>query len=124
MASQQGRLGTSTAKDLRVLCYQHHNEMLSGPLSEPAEGVLYACREPGCLVRYDTFHGYFIDTRDAETIKQETTPRVSCPNDGRLMYLAEVIPQRSDFRLWKCPECNRSHTNEETLGGLEKKMGA
>jgi hypothetical protein len=124
MARQQERLGTSTAKDLRVLCYQHHNEMLLGPLSEPVGGMLYACREPGCLVRYDSSHGYFIDTRDAETIKQETTPRVSCPNDGRLMYLAEVIPQRSDFRLWKCPECNGSRTNEETLGGLEKKMGA
>jgi hypothetical protein len=123
-ARQQEGLGTSTAKDLRVLCYQHHNEMLPGPLSEPAEGVLYACREPGCLVRYHSSHGYFIDTKDAETIKQETTPRVSCPNDGRLMYLAEVIPQRSDFRLWKCPECNGSRTNEETSGGLEKKMGA
>jgi hypothetical protein len=124
MARQRERLGTSTAKNLRVLCYQHHNEMLPRLLSESAEGVLYACREPGCLVRYDTSHGYFIDTKDAETIKQETTPRVSCPNDGQLMYLAEVIPQRSDFRLWKCPECNGSRTNEETSGGLEKKMGA
>jgi len=58
-------------------------------------GMLYACREPGCLVRYDSSHGYFIDTRDAETIKQETTPRVSCPNDGQLMYLAEVIPKEA-----------------------------
>jgi hypothetical protein len=124
MARQRERLGTSTAKDLRVLCYQHHNEMLLRLLSEPAEEVLYACREPGCLVRYDTSHGYFIDTKDAETIEQETTPRVSCSNDGQLMYLAEVIPQRSDFRLWKCPECNGSRTNEETSGGLEKKMGA
>ena len=123
-ARQQEGLGTSTAKDLRVLCYQHHNEMLLRLLSEPAEEVLYACREPGCLVRYDTSHGYFIDTKDAETIEQETTPRVSCSNDGQLMYLAEVIPQRSDFRLWKCPECNGSRTNEETSGGLEKKMGA
>jgi len=124
MARQRERSGTSTAKDLRVLCYQHHNEMLLRLLSEPAEEVLYACREPGCLVRYDTSHGYFIDTKDAETIEQETTPRVSCSNDGQLMYLAEVIPQRSDFRLWKCPECNGSRTNEETSGGLEKKMGA
>ena len=98
--------------------------MLPRLLSEPAEEVLYACQEPGCLVRYDSSHGYFIDTRDPETIEQETTPRVSCPNDGQLMYLAEVIPQRSDFRLWKCPECNGSRTNEETSGGLEKKMGA
>lgn len=124
MASEQERLGTSTAKDLRVLCYQHHNEMLPRLLSEPAEGVLYACREPGCLVRYDSSRGYFIDAGDAETTEQETVPQVSCPNDGQLMYLAEVIPQRRSFRLWKCPECNESRTNEETPGGLEKKMGA
>jgi hypothetical protein len=117
-------LGINTGKDLHVLCYQHHTEMLLRLLSESAEGVLYACREPGCLVRYDNSDGYFIDTGDAKTIEQETTPRVSCPNDGQLMYLAEVTPQRSDFRLWKCPECNRSRTNEETSGGLEKKMGA
>ena len=56
MASEQERLGTSTGKDLRVLCYQHHTEMLIRLLSEPREGVLYACREPGCLVRYDSSH--------------------------------------------------------------------
>ena len=124
MASEQDRLGTSTGKDLRVLCYQHHTEMLIRRLSEPPEGVLYACREPGCLVLYDISDGYFIDTRDAKTIEQETTPRVSCPNDGHFMYLAEVMPQRRNFRLWKCPECNGSRTNEETSGGLGKKMGA
>jgi len=124
MASKQEGLGTSTERDLHVFCYQHHIEMLPRPLSESAEGVLYACREPGCLARYDSSHGYFIDTNDAETIEQETTPRVNCPNDGQLMYLAEVMPQRSSFRLWKCPECNGSHTNEETSGGREKKMGA
>jgi hypothetical protein len=124
MASEQERLGTSTGKELHVLCYQHHTEMLLRLLREPAEGLLYTCREPGCLVRYDSSHGYFIDTNDAETIEQETTPRVGCPNDGQLMYLAEVMPQRRSFRRWKCPECNGSRTNEETSGGLEKKMGA
>ncbi len=92
--------------------------------SEPAEGLLYACREPGCLVRYHSLDGYFIDPKVAKTIDQEITPRVSCPDDGRLMYLAEVMPQRRSFRLWKCPECNGSRTNEETSGGLGKKMGA
>jgi hypothetical protein len=124
MASEQERLGTSTRRDLHVLCYQHHTEMLLRLLSEPAEGLLYACREPGCLVRYHSLDGYFIDPKVAKTIDQEITPRVSCPNDGRLMYLAEVMPQRRSFRLWKCPECNGSCTNEETSGGLEKKMGA
>jgi hypothetical protein len=124
MASERERLGASTGEDLHVLCYQHHTEMLLSLLSEPAEGLLYACREPGCLVRYYSLHGYFIDTKDAKTIEQETTPLVNCGNDGRLMYLAEVMPQRSSFRRWKCPECNGSRTNEETSGGLEKKMGA
>lgn len=124
MASEQERLGTSTRRDLHVLCYQHHTEMLLRLFSEPAEGLLYACREPGCLVRYHSLDGYFIDPTVVKTIDQEITPRVSCPNDGRLMYLAEVMPQRRSFRLWKCPECNGSRTNEETSGGLEKKMGA
>jgi hypothetical protein len=119
------RLGTSTGKELHVLCYQHHTEMLLRLLSEPAEGLMYACREPGCLVRYDSSAGYFIDTEDANTIEQETTPHVSCSNDGQLMYLAEVSPQRRSFRLWKCPLCNLSYINdEETSGRLGKKMGA
>ena len=124
MASEQERLGTSTRRDLHVLCYQHHTEMLLRILSEPAEGLLYACREPGCQVRYHGLDGYFIDSKVAKTIDQEITPRVSCSNEGRLMYLAEVMPQRKSFRLWKCPECNGSRTNEETSGGLEKEMGA
>jgi hypothetical protein len=124
MASEQERLGTSTRRDLHALCYQHHTEMLLRLLSEPAKGLLYACAQPGCLVRYHSLDGYFIDLKVAKTIDQEITPRVSCRNDGRLMYLAEVMPQRRSFRLWKCPECNGSRTNEETSGGLEKKMGA
>src|SRR5437899_12199868 len=123
MASEQERLGSSTRRDLHVLCYQHHTEMFLRPLSEPAEWLLYACREPGCLVRYRGLDGYFIDPIVVKTVDQEITPRVSCPNDGRLMYLSEVMPQRSSFRLWKCPECNGSRTNEETSGGLEKQMG-
>jgi ribosomal protein L37AE/L43A len=98
--------------------------MLLRRLREPAEGLLYACREPGCLGRYNTSAGYFIDSKGAKTIEHEMTPHVSCPDDGQLMYLAEVMPQRRSFRLWKCPECNRSRTNEETSVGLGKKMGA
>ncbi len=127
IAHESERLGTSTGKELHVLCYQHHTEMLLRLLSEsePAEGPVYACQEPGCLVRYDSAHGYFLDTEDAKTIEQETAPQVSCSNDGQLMYLAEVDPERRSFRLWKCPECNLSCINdEESSGGLGKKMGA
>jgi hypothetical protein len=118
------RLGTGTGKGVHMLCYQHHKEMLLSFLSEPAEGPVYACQEPGCLVRYDSARGYFLDTEDTKTIEQETTPHVSCSNDGQLMYLAEVDPEIRSVRVWKCPGCNESRTNEETSGGLEKKMRA
>jgi len=124
MVSERERLGTST-RDLHVLCYQHHTEMLLRLLSEPADGLVYACQEAGCLVRYDSSQGYFLDTKDAKAIEQETTPHVSCSNDGHLMYLAEVMPERRSFRRWKCPECELSKINdEETSGELGKKMGA
>jgi hypothetical protein len=125
MVTERQRLGTSTRKDLHVLCYQHHTEMPLRLLSEPAEGLVYTCQEVGCLVRYDSSHGYFLDTKDAKTIEQETTPHLSCSNDGQLMYLAEVMPERRSFRRWKCPECGLSYINDgETSGGLGKKMGA
>jgi len=92
--------------------------------SEPLEALQYTCREAGCLIRYDSSHGYFIDTIEAKTIEQEMVPRVSCPGDEHPMYLAEVRPERRSFRLWKCPECNTSRTNEESLHGLGKKVGA
>ena len=117
-------MGTSTRKDLHVLCYQHHTEMLVKLLSNAAERPLYACREPSCLVRYNSSDGYFFDTRDAKAFEEERTPGVICPNDRQPMYLAEVMPERSSFRLWKCPECKMSRSNEENLGGLGKKMGA
>ena len=124
MASEKERSGTSTKKAVHVLCYQHHTEMLLRPSSQPVEAMLYACREPGCLIRYDSSHGYFLGTEDANTIAQETTPRVTCPNDGYVMYLAEVLPERRTFRLWKCPKCNASRTNGESSHGLGEKMGA
>ena len=125
MASETERLGISTRRDFHVLCYQHHSEMLPRLPSEPAEGQLYACGELACLVRYHSLHGYFVDPKVAKTIELEITPRVGCPKDGQFMYLAEVIPQRRSFRLWKCPQCNGRRTNdEETSGGLGKERGA
>jgi len=118
------RLGTSTRKDPRILCYQHHIEMSLEFGSEPLEALLYACREPGSLIRYDSSHGYFSDLMDAKTILQEMVPRVSCPGDEHPMYLAEVQPEKKKFSLWKCPECNASRTNKESLLGLGKKIGA
>jgi hypothetical protein len=81
--------------------------------SDPVETFLYACQKPGCFVCYDSAQGYFINKQDADTTEQEISPRVSCRNDGHLMYLAELRPERKSFRLWKCPECNTIRTNEE-----------
>jgi hypothetical protein len=116
-------LGTSTRNELHVLCYQHHTQMPLTLPSEPTERLVYACQEPGCLVRYDRRRGYFLDTEDATTLEQEATPHVTCSNDGQVMYLAEVSPQRRSFRLWKCPTCNLSRINDAE-SGLGKKIGA
>jgi len=43
------------------------------------------------------------------------TPRVACPRDGQPMYLAETNPEKKAFRLWRCPQCHSSRTNEEDL---------
>jgi hypothetical protein len=98
--------------------------MLLTPLSQLGKGPLYACREPSCLIRYDTSAGYIIATDDAKTIEEERMPRVSCPKDAQLMYLAEVTPEKRNFRLWKCPQCDGSRTNQEDSDGLGKKRGA
>jgi hypothetical protein len=110
----KGRQGTSTRKDLRVLCYEHHTEMLLECRSEPAETFPYACREAGCFIRYISSQGYFIEpSQDGDRSEPEIRPGVHCPKDGRLMYLAEVRPETKSFRLWKCPECNAVRTNGE-----------
>ena len=81
--------------------------------SQPAEAFLYACREPGCFINYDSSQGYFFDEQDAGTTEPDIKPLVSCPNDGHLMYLAEVRSDRKSFRLWKCPECYAIRTSGE-----------
>jgi hypothetical protein len=88
--------------------------MLLESRSEPAETFLYACRDPGCSIRYRSSEGYFIAPQDADRGEPEIKPVVPCPNDGRFMYLAEVRPERKSFRLWKCPECNETRTNGES----------
>jgi hypothetical protein len=112
-ASKMERQGTDTRKELHVLCYEHHSEMLPKFQSESAETPLYACREPGCFIHYDNSQGYFVETQHAATIEPEIKPGIRCPKDGHLMYLAAVQPERKSFRMWKCPECNRIQTNEE-----------
>jgi hypothetical protein len=87
--------------------------MLLKSRSDPVETFLYACQELGCFVCYGSSQGYFINEQDADATEPEIIPRVSCRNDGHLMYLAEVRPEKRSFRLWKCPECNAIRTNDE-----------
>ena len=87
--------------------------MLLESWKESAETFLYACREPGCFIHYYSSQGYFIELQDGDRGEPEIKPGVHCPKDGRVMYLAEVRPERKSFRLWKCPECDAIHTNGE-----------
>jgi hypothetical protein len=73
----------------------------------------YVCEEPGCFVRYSRSRGYFITTQDGSQVEGEIIPRVSCPQDRQLMYLAEIRPEQRSYRLWRCPECDMSRTNQE-----------
>lgn len=109
---------------LHVLCYQHHTEMSSKSQERSAELVAYACPELGCLVHYENVRGYFLDTDDRAKLDQEILPGVRCRTDQRPMYLAEVRAQPRSFRLWKCPQCGATCTNEESLHEFAKKRGA
>jgi len=120
IASVKKGLGTGTPRDLHVLCYQHHREMLPKLQVETGKPPVYVCQEDGCLVCYEASGGYFLDTEDPKTLKLEIRPKVRCSHDGRLMYLAEVRPEQRSFRLWKCPECDASYTHQQS----EKKAGA
>jgi hypothetical protein len=107
-----------TGKDINVLCYEHHIEMnLSRILlkigRKSGQTAAYVCKEPGCSVRYNSLRGYFVTSQDGSQIVREIMPRVSCPQDGHLMYLAEIRPTQKNYRLWKCPECDMRHTNED-----------
>ena len=42
-------------------------------------------------------------------------PDVRCPHDGQPKYVAETNPEKSAFRLWRCPQYDSSRTNEEDL---------
>jgi len=35
--------------------------------------------------------------------------------DGQPIYLAETNPGKKAFRLWRCPQCDSTRTNEENL---------
>jgi hypothetical protein len=101
-----------------VLCYEHLTQMkLSRILlkieEKSSQTPAYVCEEPGCFVRYNSSRGYFITTSDGSPVEGEIIPRLSCPQDRQPMYLAEIRPKQRSFRLWRCPECDMSRTNQE-----------
>ncbi len=104
-------LTPQASKQLHVLCHQHHIQMrMTGVLTPTA----YACPEPDCGVRYSPSKGYFIAAERGQ-VELDMTPHVTCPHDGQPMYLTEVNPEKRHFRLWRCPQCDSSRTNEGDL---------
>src|SRR6266478_2336470 len=109
----EGTALVKSSTDLQPLCYEHHVLMravqilLKGDMY-PAPTLAYTCSEPGCLIHYNSPTGYFITPM----------PDVTCPHHSLPMYLAEVKPQNRSFRLWRCPQCAATHTNEEDLAQL------
>lgn len=93
------------------------------PKSESVD-ALFWCQEPGCLIRYNASQGYFLNTQDNVTLKEEIPPRIFCSVDKSPMYLAETQTKSKSYRLWKCPECGTSRTNEEISDGWGKTAGA
>ena len=113
---------TQPSKELRALCHEHHAEMrLNQSLvnsEDNAKHTAYACAQPDCLVHYNIYRGYFILSRNGNTNELDMVPSVRCHHDGMHMYLAEIDQEKRDYRLWRCPQCDRRRTNEEGLIGL------
>jgi hypothetical protein len=110
------------SKELRALCHEHHVEMrlsrsLSNREDDAPQSAAYACAEPDCLVHFDSSRGYFVLSQNGNTNGLNGVPAVRCPRDGKPMYLAAIDPEKRSFRLWKCPQCGVSRTNEESLVG-------
>ena len=97
-------------KELQPFCYEHHTEMM--PYDETA--VAYVCPVWDCLVNY-TSSGYFIAAKEGDRVEQGTMPSIHCPNDGTPMYLAEINLDHKSYRLWKCPQCDKSITNLDSM---------
>jgi len=90
------------------------NITLKWGLTGLVKQTAYACPKPDCSVRYSPSNGYFLAPEHGQ-VESYLTPRVTCPCDGQRMYLAEINREKRAFRLWRCPQCDASRTNEEGL---------
>jgi hypothetical protein len=107
-------------KEFQAFCHEHHMEMKLTDVVLQAEGrstqiSAYACPRPECAVHYTPSNGYFLVTKQGQ-LELDSTPRVRCPHDGQPMYLAELKSQQRNFRLWRCPKCDATRTNDAGLG--------
>src|SRR5882672_10484685 len=94
--------------DLQVLCHDHHVKLTLTSLSVGDRGaptIVYACPDPSCLVHYNSSKGYFILSGNGHGLVSDPLPAVRCKQDQMPMYLAEVLADKKNFRLWKCPKC-------------------
>jgi len=119
MVQQSHRVWRGVHKNvyLRPLCYEHHIDMKFSQIptvpGKLAQVPRYVCPEPSCSVSYDSRKGYFLIIPRGKCTERDVMPCVSCPRDGRLMYLAHVRPEKRSFRLWRCPQCRATRTNGE-----------
>ena len=114
---------TQPSKELRALCHEHHAEMrlnqsLLNSEGDPTQTLVYACTQPDCPVHYNIYRGYFILSQNGNMNGLDVVPSVRCLRDGTPMYLAQIDPEKREFRLWRCPQCDGRRTNEEGLIGL------
>lgn len=110
---------THLGKELHALCHEHHvemrlTEMVIQTQGRASQAFVYACPRLNCAVHYSPSNGYFIASRGGD-VELDMTPYVACAHDGQQMYLAEINPEKRDARLWRCPQCNASRSNEEGL---------
>lgn len=113
-------LANQLANGPQPLCYEHHTEMrpvpvVSGNGAHPAPEPQYACQQSDCPVRFTTKDGYLLAPPEIGQVEEEILPRIKCPHDQTPMYLAEVRPQEKSFRLWRCPLCSATSTNNHAL---------
>jgi hypothetical protein len=111
------------SKDLRMLCYDHLLEMgvnrsFVNSAGDGTQATTHGCTEADCLVHYNTSRGYFTLKQNGNKDEMDMAPKLRCFLDGAPMYLAEISPAKRDYRLWTCPQCGASRTNEEGLIGL------
>ena len=109
-------------KDLRPLCYEHYVAMKpvqleNGTHTFTTHSLAYACPLSGCFIFFSDNTGYFSVEGDEQQSKQTGVLRVTCPQDGLPMYLAEVHPQKKNLRLWRCgkPNCKGHRAIEEYI---------